>query len=39
MPKVDVDWRSYEEVAYLELVKLIVMYELPFSLVEYSKFR
>jgi hypothetical protein len=26
-------------VAYAELVKFIVMHELPFSLVEYPKFR
>jgi hypothetical protein len=33
------DWRFNQEVARQKLVKLIVMHELPFSLVEYPKFR
>jgi hypothetical protein len=33
------DWKFNQEVAYAELVKFIVMHELPFSLVEYPKFR
>ena len=33
------DWRFNQEVARQELVKLIIMHELPFSLlVEYPKF-
>ena len=42
MSKADVslkDWRFNQEAAYLELVKFIAMHELPFSLVEYPKFR
>ncbi|CAN6215278.1 unnamed protein product [Urochloa humidicola] len=32
------DWKFSQEVARQELVKLIVMHELPFTLVEYPKF-
>ncbi|KAL6838606.1 hypothetical protein ACP4OV_031563 [Aristida adscensionis] len=33
------DWKFNQEVSRQELVKLIVVHELPFSLVEYPKFR
>ncbi|XP_062206557.1 zinc finger BED domain-containing protein RICESLEEPER 2-like isoform X1 [Phragmites australis] len=33
------DWKFDQEVSRLELVKLIVVHEMPFSLVEYPKFR
>jgi hypothetical protein len=42
MSKADVslkDWKFNQAVAYAELVTFIVIHELPFSLVEYPKFR
>jgi hypothetical protein len=33
------DWKFDPDAARNELVKLIVMHELPFSIVEYLKFR